>query len=334
MIKKLLVVTLVVAGCGSSSNNGGDGGADMKHGGIPTCMPDGQNAQLAARYGVQANLDVNVKVTPDCSGASCLVDGDAPATLLLIADVTQTGQMATVTAKPCRIDIPPVALKGGNKPVQLAAPRALVDSVKPVVSMATLDSMVTCANFNATPITLVLGANLANLTSDTLPPFVANNMTKLCGGAAATRCLTSSTPAPSDTGCVCDQEGDGKLGASLDAMNVPGLDDIDKVYTDLRTSVTLTGQIYPAASGQANPGPRIIGKVGALKLEQAVLGCHRNLAAPATPRDCDDSDTGVVAGFNPAVTQSANADSTFVAVPLSASDTCDTLIANEASLFQ
>ena len=53
-----------------------------------------------------------------------------------------------------------------------------------------------------------------------------------------------------------------------------------------------------------------------LKLEQSMLGCHRNLAAPASPRECDDSDTSAVSGFNPAVTQSANGDSTFVAVPL------------------
>jgi hypothetical protein len=332
-MSKWLVFGVVLAGCGSSGNQNLDGGSDMHHG-VAACMPDGQSAQLATRYGVLASLLVNVKVTPDCSGASCLVDADAPSTLLLIADVTQSGQSATITAQPCRIDIPPVALKGGNQPVRLAAPKSLVQSVKPVVAMATLDSMVTCANFNATPITIVLGANLAAITSDPLPPFVAGNLTKLCNGSAATRCLTATTPAPSETGCVCDQEGDGKLGASLDAMNVPGLDDIDKVYTDLRTSVTLTGQIYPAASGQAHPGPRIIGKVGGLKLEQAVLGCHRNLASPATPRDCDDNDTGVVAGFNPAVTQSANGDSTFVAVPLDAADTCDTLIANEASLFQ
>jgi hypothetical protein len=332
MIKRFLMVALL-AGCGQSSFGGNDGGTDMKHG-LPTCMSDGQTVQLASRYGVLANLLVNVKVTPDCSGASCLVDADAPSSLLLIADVTQTGQMATVTASPCQINIPPVALKGGNAPVQLSAPKALVQSVKAVSSMGTLDSTMTCANFAASPITLVLGANLANVTGDSLPQWMAGGATKLCGGSAATRCLSSTTPAPTDTGCVCDQEGDAKLGASLDAMNIPAYDDIDKVYVDLRTSVTLTGQIFPPASGQTNPGPRIIGKVGALKLEQSVLGCHRNLAAPATPRDCDDNDTMAVAGFNPAVTQSANGDSTFQAVPLAAGDTCDTLIANQATLFQ
>jgi hypothetical protein len=319
---------LLLAACGSSTNSPVDGGGDGAHQ-MLTCMPDSQPVALAARYAVQANLLVNVKVTPGCSGASCLVDADAHSTLLLLADVTQTGQMATITARPCQIQIPPVALKGGNKPVTLNVPRGLVDSVKPVVATGTLDGTTTCANFSATPITLVIGANLANLASDPLP----QSATKLCGNAAGTRCLSNTTPAPSDTGCVCDQEGDGKLGASLDAANIPALDDIDKVYVDLRTSVTLTGQVYPSASGQTNPGQRIIGKVDGLTLEQSILGCHRNLAAPATPRECDASDTGAVAGFNPAVSQSANGDSTFVAVPLAAGDTCDTLIANQATLF-
>ena len=130
------------------------------------------------------------------------------------------------------------------------------------------------------------------------------------------------------TGCVCDQEGDNKPGATLNAMNVPGLDDLDLLYVDLRTSVTLQGEVFPAASGQTNPGPRIIGTISGLKLDTSVLGCHRTSTG-----ECMDSDTGAAAALNPAISQSVNGPSTFTAVPLSASDTCDTLVANEAALF-
>ena len=321
----------LLAGCNSKST-ATDMGQDG-HTGALTCKPDGQTATLAALYGVQANLNVNVKVTPGCTGSSCIVNTDATAKLLLLAEVTQSGTSATVTARPCKIVIPKVALKGGNMPVILTASDALVSSVKPVASAATLDGTMTCAHFDAQPITIALGANLASPT-DPLPVFGAGMTTKLCGGSAATACLTNSTPAPTDTGCVCDQDGDGKLGASLGAMNAPGFDDIDQIYVDFRTSVTLAGQLFPATATQANPGPRIEGKVADLALDQNVLGCHRNLTGGAQPRDCDDSETGTVAGFNPAITQSANTDSTFLAVPLAAGATCTDLVAQEASLFQ
>ncbi len=305
---------------------GGDGKKPMA-----MCTADGKAVALAAKYGVLADLLVNVKVTPTCTGTACIVNNDEHATLLLLADVTQAGTTATVTARPCKITVPKVALKGGNKPVQLSAPDALIQSVKPVVSMGTLDGTMTCANFVSQPINLAIGANLAMPGSDALPAF-SGATTKLCGMMSSTRCLTNTTPAPSDTGCVCDQDGDGKLGGTLDAMNAPGFDDIDKIYVDLRTSVTLSGQIFPEAAGQTNPGQRIQGKVVGLKLDQNVLGCHR--ALPGMPRDCDDTETNTVAGFNPAVTQSANGDSVFQAVPLSATATCAELIAQEASLFQ
>jgi hypothetical protein len=321
-----LVMLLLVAGCGDSSSGNMDLGSDGKQ--AVMCVPDGKTVALSARYGVLADLLVNVKVLPGCSGNSCIVDKDEHATLLLLAEVTQAGNTATVTARPCKITVPKVALKNMPKPVELKAPAALVQSVKPVTSMGTLDGNMTCANFVSQPINLAIGANLANVGTDPLPSF---SPLKMCNNMASTACLTNTTPAPTETGCVCDQDGDGKLGGTLDAENAPGIDDIDKIYVDLRTSVTLSGQIFPEAAGQANPGPRIVGKVVGLKLDQNVLGCHRALAG--TPRDCDMSETNTVAGFNPAVTQSVNGDSVFQAVPLAATATCTELVAQETSLF-
>jgi len=323
-----VAIVLAAAACSSSSSNTSDLGADMR-GGVRTCMSDGQSFQLAGKYGVQALLAVNVKVTPGCSGASCIVNEDANAKLLLLTEVDQTGTSATVSAQACKIVIPPIALKGGNKPVKLTAPDSLLAALPAVSSTGTLDGTTTCARFTSQPITIVLGAHLATPFSDALPGDDAG-APMLCGGAAGTRC----TPAPTDSGCICDQEGDGTLGARLSVENAPGFDDIDKFDVDLRTSVSLAGQVWPEAAGQARAGARILGTVENLKLDQNILGCQRNVGAPPSPRACSPSEVTTVAGFNPAISQSANSASTFTAVPMVAGATCADLIANEATLFQ
>jgi hypothetical protein len=318
-----LAAAIGVVGCGNggTSDMGTDGGMMME-----TCMPDGKAVALTGRYAVQANLLVNVKVVAGCTGAACIVDNDANSELLLVADITQSGTTATATVQPCKIVIPPVALKNQPMPVELTVSDALVASVLPVSSTATLGGSSTCASFDAQPITIALGASLANAASDTLPNFTssANPPVVLCGGSATTACASTANPVgPTEKGCVCDQEGDAKLGASVAAKNAPGFEDIDQLYVDLRTSVTLSGQVF---SGQ-----RIKGKVQGLKLDQNVLGCHRS-NAPGM-RDCMDTETNTVAGFNPAVTQSVNGSSTFVAVPVAAGTTCDQIKAMEATLF-
>ena len=328
-----ILAALLAVGCGGGhkGKGGSDGGATVE-----MCQPDGNSIALTGRYAVQANLLVNVKVVAGCSGAACIVDNDADAELLLLADLTQTGTMATAKVQPCKIVIPPVALKNQPMPVELTVPPALVDSVLPVQSTATLGGTTTCASFEAQPITLALGASLKTPATDPLPNFVNGGSppVALCGGSATTACASTANPVgPSDTGCVCDQDGDARLGATVLAKNAPGYEDIDELYVDLRTSVTLSGQVFPPAPGQAHPGPRIKGTVKGLRLDQNVLGCHRALAAPEQPRDCNDSETNTVASFNPAVTQSVNGDSTFVAVPIGASDTCADVNANEAALF-
>lgn len=328
-----IVAALLVAGCSSSSQKGGgsDGGTTML-----TCMPDNNPVAITGRFAVQANLLVNVKVVAGCTGAACIVDNDANAELLFVADITQNGTSVAATVSPCKITIPPVALKNQPMPVELTAPPALIQSVLPVMTTGDITGGTTCATFDQKPINIALGANLAMPADDPLPNYVSGGSppVTLCGGMETTACASTSNPVgPTQTGCVCDQEGDAKLGATVLAKNAPGYEDIDKLYVDLRTSVTLKGQVFPQQPGQAHPGQQIRGKVANLALDQNVLGCHRNIIAPGTPRDCNDSEIGTVAGFNPAVTQSANGDSTFIAVPVGASDTCDTIVANEATLF-
>jgi hypothetical protein len=328
MMKRwLAVAALAVAACSGSSGTSDDGGADLRKG-PEVCTPDGQSVALSGQYAVQANLLVTVKVPTGCSGASCIVNTDANSELLLLGTISTTGTNAMVNVRPCKIVIPPVALKGQNKPLTLDASPTLVKSVPTVMSTATLSGTQTCANFNAQPITIALGANLQNTATDSLPMFTQGGAPPIpyCGGVVTTACV----PAPTQFGCVCDQEGDGKPGATLGAMNVPGFTDLDQLYVDLRTSVTLAGQVFPPAAGQTNPGQRIKGMVSGIKLDTGVLGCH-HAGPPAT--DCSDTDTSTAGALNPNISQSANGPSTFTAVPVAAGDTCDTVIANEATLF-
>lgn len=319
-----LVAMVALGACGGGSPDNGE--VDMATG-TKVCTTDGQDIALATKYAVRASLNVNVKVEPNCSGAACLVNADSEAELLFLADVTQTGATgATLTATPCDITIPKIALKGQNMPVELTVSEALINSVKPVTASGTLSGPKTCATFSAEPINLLFGASLANKVSDPLPGYTAGGTppVKLCGGSAATKC----DPAPTETGCVCDQEGDGDPGATLGAKNLPATG-VDKVFVNLRAAVTLGGQVYPTKTATGGvAGQAIAGEVSALTLEQKILGCKSG-SAP-----CDNITTGAVGALNPGIVQSANDKSTFSAVAVGASFTCAQVKAQKATLFQ
>src|SRR4051812_44130651 len=107
-----IAAVLAVAGCGGDSGTGG--GGDMGPV-VEQCNADGKAGSLNGRFAVRANLLVNVKVVAGCTGSACIVDNDADSELLLLADITQSGTMARATVRPCKIIIPPVALK--NQPM-------------------------------------------------------------------------------------------------------------------------------------------------------------------------------------------------------------------------
>jgi hypothetical protein len=320
----------VLLGCNSSTSTS----TDMARSTMMTCQPDGKMVNVGTKYGVQATLDTNVKVIPGCSGNSCIVDNDANAELLMLADVALTGTTGMLTISPCKLTVPPVGLKNQPAPIILSTPLTLLESAKPVQVGVTLASTDDCTTFSAQPILFTLGASMANPATDPLPTYSSNSVPKvtLCGGAANTSCENRTHSAPSDKGCVCDQENDGEPGASLDAKNIPSLDDVDKVYLDFRSSLTMAGQVYPVRSGES--AARIYGTVNNLTFQQNVVGCHHTPPGSMAPYDCNDSEVSVAAGFNPAVTQSPNGPSVFQAVPVDASMTCEMLIAQSAQLFQ
>jgi hypothetical protein len=297
---------------------------------LETCKTDNMPVKLEAHYGVKGALNVNIKVPSDCTDA-CILDKDAVASIYLLADVTQNGQSAMVTATPCKIVIPPVALKGQPMPTTLTAPDSLVQTITPVSSTAAISGANTCSGLLSMPIPILLGTRLTAPATDPLPLYDMSKMPQvaLCGGMASVTC-----DAATDFGCICDQEADGKPGATVGASGVPAFDDVDQVYLGLRTVVQLDGSVFPPSPGQTTPGQRLKGNIAGLKLEQSPVGCHHTPGGGGAPYDCTPSEVNSVAMLNPLVTQSVNNKSTFVGMPVPAGYTCSQLIADAPTLFK
>jgi hypothetical protein len=290
-----------IAACGGSG--GGGGKPDAKPAG-DVCTP-GSPFDITGREGVLATLNVHVN-------ASGLVETDTTAELLLLLDATQTGMTAGVNATLCEIKIPDIPLSGQPMPVHFEAPPALIMSVPSVPAMGTLSGTTTCSTFTSDKITIVLGAVLDPPETAPLPEAnSAGNFTQ-CGGALMQCSLAIGS------NCVCDQENDMLPGATLLAMNTPAVN-LDKVYVDLRTSFTLTGQVFSS--------DLIEGTVDAT-LQQGILGCHK-----ADNTTCSSAEVGAIKNINPTITQNPTMPSTFKAVRVDQSLACQQLIDMKDTLF-
>lgn len=271
------------------------------------CTPSGPFAPLTGRAAVQGTLNVHV----DAGG---LIEADTSGSLLLAMDLVQTGTAIAVEAKACRVTVPAVPLEGQEMPIQLLVPEAAVASLGVVGGTATLSSAdATCAKLDTDPITLVLGARLADPPNDPLPAADADGNFAACGASPATTCAMAT-----DAGCACDQEADGEPGATFLARNVPGLE-LDQIYVTLRTTFSLHGRVFSTDS--------VKGQIDAT-LGNGVLHCRLANGTPCTP-----SETRLVQSLNPTVTQQANNPSTFRSVRIPAGMTCAEIIANEGTLF-
>ena len=329
-MKAQVAVLLLVAGCSDGRSPSPSGGDDMKST-VNHCIADGKTISVTGRYGVLATLQVDIQVPPACAKtATCLVHTNGASSLLLLADIVQNGTRAEVVTQSCDIHIPQVPIKGADLPIVLKAPSSLLGLIPPAQSTATLETTTTCSKFLSQPLTFIFGANLAAPTMDELPAYSPKNMPSInyCDANPAVMCATSRMPTPpQDTGCVCDQEGDSHAGATLTAMNIPVLSDIDRVYVNLRNSVILSGLVLSTDPGatQASIGGKVLG----LRMEQNILGCHRS----GPNRDCNNDETNAAATLAPGILQSTNGESTFVALPVPPSTTCAELIAKRQTLF-
>jgi hypothetical protein len=290
-----LLLVFVLA-CGDDGGSGADAGLDG-----PSCTPAGA-FDLTGRFGVLGLLSVHVEG---------IVETDTVSELLLLLDATQSASSVTLTTQLCDITIPDIAIEG-QPPVRFEPGPGLIASVESVAGDATLDQ----ACFTSSPITLVIGARMDPPDQGALPEATVEGET-----VTVPHCTPEggSCGASSGATCVCDQEQDSKPGATLLVTNAPIIP-IDEAYVDLRTTFSLSGQVLSSDSFQ--------GTITAT-LEQGVVGCH---VGGTDPHPCSASETDIVIGLNPTVTQN-DEPSTFRAAGVDSALTCDQLIAMKDTIF-
>jgi hypothetical protein len=270
------------------------------------CTPGGSFA-LDGRAAVLGALNVHV----DASG---LVEVDTTAELLIALDIMQDGTRVAVTAEACSIDIPDVPISGQDQPIRFDVPDETVASVAGVVGAATLSSpSETCAEFTSETFTIVIGAILDPEATAPLPVAADDGSFAFCAPTADTRCDLAI-----GVNCACDQEADGRAGATLRASNVPAVD-LDEVYVALRTRFSLAGEVFSS--------DLILGEIDAT-IEQSILGC--SLASGAA---CNAGQVGAVKNLNPTITPQLGNPSTFRAVRVPDGTACADIIAQRDELF-
>jgi hypothetical protein len=296
-------LTSALAACGTSA----PGRPDAEVFGAQ-CVPGGSFA-LDGRAAVLGTLNVHVN-------ASGLVEVDTTAELLIAMNVVQTGTAVKVTAEACGIQIPDVPIQGQEKPIHFVVPDKTIQSVSGVAGNAVLSSASdTCATFKSDTFTIVLGARFdpTEIQTATLPEADATGAFRFCPPSADTACSLAI-----GNSCACDQEGDGKAGATLQAFNVPAVD-LDEVYVSLRTSFSLDGQVYSS--------DEVAGDITAT-IAQGILGCHKSAGGPCSP-----SEVGAVKNLNPKITQQPGNPSRFRSARVAPTATCADIIAMKDQLF-
>jgi hypothetical protein len=185
--------------------------------------------------------------------------------------------------------------------------------VRPIYGKAHLGGTTTCSSFMCEPITIIIGARMTPPSGGSLPEADSNGNFVTCLPTSSQDCYD-----PVTTNCACDQERDGKPGATLIASNVPAVA-LDQVYVDLRTTFALDGQVWSS--------DLVRGEVKA-SLEQGILGCRKVGGTP-----CSAGETTLVKNLNPKITQSESDPSVFRAVRVDPNMTCAQLKMMKDTIF-
>ena len=270
------------------------------------CEPGG-TFHLSGRAGVLATLNVHVN-------ASGLVETDTAAELLLAMDVEQSGVDVVVVAEPCTLEIPAVPIAGQDRPIEFDVPEDTLASVGTVTGAATLSSPDrSCAAFESEELTIILGAILDPIETAQLPQADEEGGFPFCAPTADTSCGLAI-----GVNCACDQEGDGRAGATVLASNVPAVS-LDEVYATMRTRFRLTGEVHSS--------DLILGEVDPA-MELGILGCHLE-----SGNLCNADQVGAVKNLNPEITQQPANPSIFRSVRVEPGTTCAYILEHRDELF-
>lgn len=302
MRRACLTVGLIVA-C-AACGGGGDASPDAFSFG-ERCV-EGGSFDINGRAAVLGALNVHIN-------ASGLIETDTAAELLIVMDIVQQGISVTVNAAACGIVIPDVPIEGQDRPIHFEVPAATVASVAGVTGTGTLSSpSQSCAELQTSELVIVIGAKLPDSTAP-LPEANDQGAATTCAPSADTRCSLAI-----GSNCACDQEGDGRPGATLLASNVPAVE-LDEVYVSLRTAFSLNGEVHSS--------DLVLGEITAT-LEQGILGCHL-----ADGDSCTRGEINTVKTLNPVITQQAGNPSIFRSVRVADDATCADIIAMRDELF-
>jgi hypothetical protein len=235
-----------------------------------------------------------------------LQGGTGVVTNWLLSNRTQQGLAITDSADLCGVETPDyqaAALFGGEK-YGVQFPENTFGSLPKVTLTGALSSRDVGATFSTPASAALIGATLANPTTDAWPSNVANLV-------------------------AVDIDNDGKPGISADAKTGPGLSlppvnatrsvRANRVYTAFR-------QVLASTAGTVTSCTRVEGKgsiaviAGKAALDSHVMGCRR-----ADGTDCNASEYKLLDSAAPVYQPTGDATITMVKLPTNAAATCSSV---------
>jgi hypothetical protein len=306
-------------------------GAGCPAGGDDSCQVEGPSPDVDGGLVCGAPFELNepngdpgvfgVKIVEYVHvNAAGIVETDTISVLLLLAYVDYHADTldADVGVQLCQIQIPKVEIPGQPKPTVFQTLPAMLPNIPRVAIKATLSGNTSCESFTSEKAVTVIGACLEDPLGSNLPVDPGSQQ---CPGVFASP--EKDTYCDSRAGCMYDLDLDGEAGATLTADNVPGLD-VDLVFATMRSWISMEGMVATS--------DLILG-IAYWSLELVPFGCKLTPMGGGAARYCSPDELKIVAQINPDLSQTANQDSTFMAVRLRPDIDCFELIDRELEIF-
>ena len=274
-----LLSSLLVAGCGSDSDDGSSGDPTSSSsgtggsGGGTTISCDGAPAELslAGTWAAKGRLSVSFQGSPDGAVTLCPADQQGEANLLLLLTVEQSGtELTAVDAALCDLQLPIVTAKVGECmegdqnliSTQLLAPPALLDSLPNVPADPATGSIdgtgVSVEGLKVTVGSSASGAQMAAWKEgDAACEDVELGSTNVCEETCVTDCSTLRDDdgdgypgvtihvcgyAPGEEQSACNPEDPSQTGVSVQGRG----------FLDIEVSPTLTGNAESSCEVRGN----------------------------------------------------------------------------------
>jgi hypothetical protein len=268
----------------------------------------GEPFSLEATDGAPARFAVKVVQYMHMSSAG-LVETDTVGGAVGWADFWPDPGAATgrMDLKLCHLEVPKIQIPGQPTPSSLELVPGALDYVPPAPAGFSLEGLATCSGFVTEPSVVLVAARLLDSLADPLPWDAA----------------TQTCPSELATGCLFDQDKDGKPAVTFIAQNFPALP-VDEVYATLRSWVSLQGLVAR---------PDLLLGTAYFGLEISVVGCRLAPLGGGELRDCSPEEEDVIARITPEITQNPDLDSSFLAVRVPPDTGCAEVIADGDRLF-